>query len=343
MILYASEVAIITGENTFEKMSNFVLKLWQRYNPTDFQETVAKLNLKTVPIKTDRETLDAIASSRNVNLKRDLDSCLKSSTVAELSVNKTKVMKKFNKKTEDDKKIIDNFLEKINKETDKKVVEKSKQEILKKFVNEETKKEVKKVLEKVEKGKAVEAKKVVLKKFTEVTKKEKAEVKKSLDNFGNRNFGIKSESDAVKYFENVRKEKVILDNGFYKKVLFNNDGTKWYIGGRVDGKLEDGTIVEIKNRVYRLFYRLRNYERTQIQSYMYIFDVENAVLVEFLKKGEGIVNIIDVEFNDEKFEAMREKVKSFSDLFMKIMRTDKMKAVLVKGSESDREALCNAY
>ena len=104
-----------------------------------------------------------------------------------------------------------------------------------------------------------------------------------------------------------------------------------------------GTIVEVKNRVYRLFYRLRNYERTQIQSYMYIFDVENAVLVEFLKKGKGIINIIDVEFNDEKFEIMREKIRSFSDLFMKIMRTDKMKAVLIKGSESDREALCNAY
>ena len=56
----------------------------------------------------------------------------------------------------------------------------------------------------------------------------------------------------------------------------------WSIGGKVDGIAfeEDNSkrILEIKNRVNRLFYNLRDYEKIQIYSYMFILDKIVSIL-----------------------------------------------------------------
>lgn len=60
-------------------------------------------------------------------------------------------------------------------------------------------------------------------------------------------------------------------------------GCPWYIGGRVDAVSTDRTLViEIKNRVNRLFYRVPEYERVQVQAYMHLLDIDRAMLVECL-------------------------------------------------------------
>lgn len=62
----------------------------------------------------------------------------------------------------------------------------------------------------------------------------------------------------------------------------------WYIGGRVDAVSDDRTLViEIKNRVNRLFYRVPEYERVQVQAYMHLLDIDRAMLVECLTLPPG--------------------------------------------------------
>ena len=49
--------------------------------------------------------------------------------------------------------------------------------------------------------------------------------------------------------------KVNTPKTFFKKKIGEYKDTNWYIGGKIDGITEDNTLVEIKNRIYRLFYK----------------------------------------------------------------------------------------
>ena len=94
---------------------------------------------------------------------------------------------------------------------------------------------------------------------------------------------------------------------FYTRPL-STPKHQWIIGGRVDGMIEDDTLIEIKNRIYKLFYRLRDYEKIQIYAYLYILGITKAKLVENIARkttndqGEEIedekdTNIIEIDFS----------------------------------------------
>lgn len=77
----------------------------------------------------------------------------------------------------------------------------------------------------------------------------------------------------------------------------------WFIGGKIDGISADrSTVIEIKNRVNRLFRRVPAYEMVQIQTYLELLDVDRGMLVECLRHRDGRapggvswdVNVVDV-------------------------------------------------
>ena len=336
--LYASEVAIITRHNKWKKLHEFVLQLWQRNYPDDFKNSLKEIEerkkVKFVPEKTETEVIEAISKKRKLDIMKSIDKDAK--TISDLHKGRQNIIKQVKKQNEDEKSEIQNFMENIdNLKLDKKKLEEKKKKIIEKF-DEKDKKEVAKILSSAESIKKEANKKAVIKKIVAAQKKETAELKKNMENFGNRNFGTKNETNVVKLFEDKRGEPVILDNKFHKKVLFKHNNVKWYIGGRVDGLLEDGTIVEIKNRMHRLFYRLKDYERIQIMSYMYIFDTDNGVLVESIS---GRMNIIDVEFSDIGFEKVKDKLKTFAKFFYNFLGDIDSKIVLLMGTESEKESL----
>lgn len=333
--LFASELAILTGHNKYQKLHEFVLKLWQRNFPQDFKNSLKLIEeskkIKFVPEKTEKEVIEEFSKKRKLNIKKEVDV----QNVNDLNKNKQKIIKKVETQNKEIKNEITNFINNIDTlKLDKKKLEETKNSIIKKF-NDETKKEVKKLLKNVDKIK--ENKQQVIKKIDNSCKKEKEILKKNLESFSNTNFGIKKENSVVGLFQEKRGERVIIDTKFYKKLLFNHNNIKWYVGGRVDGYLEDGTIIEIKNRIYKLFYRLRDYERIQIQTYMYIFDTTKGVLVESIR---GKLNIIDVEFNEESYQDIKEKIKSFSNFFNNFISNIKQKTTLLMGTEREKENLC---
>jgi hypothetical protein len=333
--LFASELAILTKHNKYQKLHEFVLKLWQRNFPQDFKNSLKLIEeskkIKFVPEKTEKEVIEEFSKKRKLNIKKEVDV----QNVNDLNKNKQKIIKKVETQNKEIKNEITNFINNIDTlKLDKKKLEETKNSIIKKF-NDETKKEVKKLLKNVDKIK--ENKQQVIKKIDNSCKKEKEILKKNLESFSNTNFGIKKENSVVGLFQEKRGERVIIDTKFYKKLLFNHNNIKWYVGGRVDGYLEDGTIIEIKNRIYKLFYRLRDYERIQIQTYMYIFDTTKGILVESIR---GKLNIIDVEFNEESYQDIKEKIKSFSNFFNNFISNIKQKTILLMGTEREKENLC---
>ena len=91
---------------------------------------------------------------------------------------------------------------------------------------------------------------------------------------------------------------------------------------------DDGVIIEIKNRMYKLFNEVREYEWLQVQTYLDVYDLERAVLVEYLNDGGGDedmkVNKIE---RDRKFwndVVLVELRKYFGVLLKIIMNVDLM-------------------
>lgn len=100
-------------------------------------------------------------------------------------------------------------------------------------------------------------------------------------------YGSRAESEMLDHIRDVLHIPCHADPAFYKKRMGEVDGVPWFVGGKIDAISDDRQLViEIKNRVNRLFYRAPAYEAVQVQTYLELLDVHQGALVECLK-GEG--------------------------------------------------------
>lgn len=93
--------------------------------------------------------------------------------------------------------------------------------------------------------------------------------------------GTKSEKMDLK--EDVDKgilDEIITDNKIKYGCYQLPDGNFIKIGGRIDGKLKDGTIVESKHRSYKLFQMVPKYERVQCEVYMRLCNVDKCLHIQ---------------------------------------------------------------
>ena len=95
----------------------------------------------------------------------------------------------------------------------------------------------------------------------------------------------------------------------------------WTVGGKVDGIVteKDGSkcILEIKNRVNKLFNTVRDYEKVQCYAYMYALNINSIHLSEILKsRKNNNMNIFEINF-EEKFgqNEIIKNINNFVDNF----------------------------
>ena len=95
--------------------------------------------------------------------------------------------------------------------------------------------------------------------------------------------GTVAETPAIDAYQEKVGHKILERNTklYTKKIDWQ---TK--LCGRVDGRTVDGKVIEVKNRQYRFFDRVPDYERVQIMSYMYLTDSAEADLVQVFR-GES--------------------------------------------------------
>lgn len=148
---------------------------------------------------------------------------------------------------------------------------------------------------------------------------------KETESLINKTHGTLKEDSAIKLFED--KFKIKLDTSqIYNKQLFKvNFDSKydWYIGGKVDGLYinenpEECFVVEVKNRTKGFFSNLRDYEKTQIQLYIWLLNLPQARLVE--KFNDRIRNTLiyrdDVYINENILDSLQIFVKNFETRFL---------------------------
>jgi hypothetical protein len=170
-------------------------------------------------------------------------------------------------------------------------------------------------------------KKDISKKIAHLPEDEKKDIIKSINNVTNSTYGNDNENDVTKLYEKISGNKITKTNKYHKKLIYESDTLHLFIGGKIDGiNNETGDIIEVKNRVHKLFYTLRDYEKVQIICYMYLFNSKRCDLVEAYKGKKGTeINIINVDFDEKYINKILKKVVEFTIFFENFLQDDKQK------------------
>ena len=146
----------------------------------------------------------------------------------------------------------------------------------------------------------------------------------------NTNFGIRNENKSIHIYTQLTGIPVLQLKDFVKKMIIKSNDYNWYIGGKIDGILQDRTIIEVKNRVHKLFNKIKDYEKVQTYCYMFILDSKRSQLVETYMNGMvPETDILDVEYNNDYWEFVVNRILVFIDYFNKFMESSDMKEQLL--------------
>ena len=174
-------------------------------------------------------------------------------------------------------------------------------------------------------------KQILLSKVDKLDEKEKKEITESIKNLSNTRFGVKNEDDVCKIYENMMNCEITKDNIFVKKKIVENDKFSIRVGGKIDGiNKKDGTIIEIKNRMKKLFYELRGYEKVQLMCYLYLFKASKGYLVEAYRKKEGTdVNIIECDYDEDMMNKIINVLTNFGNYYYNFINNHDLKINLL--------------
>lgn len=166
--------------------------------------------------------------------------------------------------------------------------------------------------------------------------KDRKKIEEDIINLTNTGFGTKNENRSIHIYTQMTGIPVMNISNFYKRILLKSGEYNWYIGGKIDGICEDKTIIEVKNRMHKLFYNLREYEKIQTFCYMYILESSKSQLVETYMKGQQPeVNIIDVDFQQIYWDYIFIRITQFVEYFNKFINDENLrKELLSNGVEN---------
>lgn len=138
----------------------------------------------------------------------------------------------------------------------------------------------------------------------------KASKTKKIEQYINCEYGNATEAKAIKKYP--KKIETKRANKFVKALIGTTPtGRKVFIGGRMDGQLQDGKVIEVKNRRYKLFHNVRDYEKLQIHAYMFINNAfGGATLIEQFNDD---MDVHDVPYDSEWFRSKIDLLMSFSE------------------------------
>lgn len=132
---------------------------------------------------------------------------------------------------------------------------------------------------------------------TVLTKEEKRDALASIQRSVYTNYGIARELETLETVRRITKLDLVDGNTSYYKARIGSLKTlDIFVGGKIDAISKDGTVViEIKNRIKKLFMKVPEYENIQVQAYLALFPkATHALLVESLNSVPSI-NIMHVE------------------------------------------------
>ncbi len=170
---------------------------------------------------------------------------------------------------------------------------------------------------------------------SQIDKKDKNLLVKNVKCLTNTNYGTAQEGGAIDNYCKKLNVEVSSQQKFFKRKIAEVDNYNWYLCGSIDGISSNGTLVEIKNRVHKLFETLRDYEKPQIQAYLKLTNMQNGHLVEYLKKNNNM-NVIEVQ-RDNKYwkEFILPNIEKFINFLYHFIKRPEMKFMVLMNQEDE--------
>jgi hypothetical protein len=321
----ASDIAAYIGQNSYDFVTPFE-RMWKKYD-TDYEKIIENLSNEAMKLCETKEIIE----QEKKTLQEKLDS--KEITKRQYTLQ----LKKIEVKDIDCKKELETVNEKID-------INLSKSERVEKTLGAAFQIDIKETIK--DQSKDIETiKKETLEKIEKLTISDtkKTELINDTETIINTNHGIIREDDAIKMFETKYKVKLDTSQQYNKRLFHTDINAEWIIGGKVDGLYRsnenrtDDYVVEVKNRAKCFFNSLRDYEKTQIQLYMWILNLNQARLVEKYKDKIKITQI----FRDEDYiQDVLDYLKMFVDSFDKFLKSNKTnKTKFVEASKMEKELM----
>lgn len=153
---------------------------------------------------------------------------------------------------------------------------------------------------------------------------DKKEIKKAVEGYTNKKFGTIREVSALDVYKDKFNCEVITKIQQRSKKILELDGHELWLISKLDGMKMDGTVIEIKNRIYKLFEEVREYEWMQVQAYLQVYGLSKAELVEYLKIGDGEMKVNFIE-KDVKYwdDVIKKEMQYYFCVFLKIIENEK--------------------
>jgi len=282
--IYASELAVVLGLNKYQNISDIILKLWEKNYPVDYENTVSEIKLKknieVVKKESDKDFINRVQGESNLNIKDQLDECLKTTDTKKMLETRDLIMREVSKNAS---------------------------------IGDEVKKEF----------------------------------KKTIESMTNKNNGTINEKSIREYYSEKSGKRIIVNEKFIRRDICTYNGVKWAVGGKIDGITEDDIVIEIKNRIYKLFYELRDYEKVQLYTYMFILGLQKGHLVESMKKknsNEMEINIIEEEFDKEYWNGViLPRLNNFIKLFHLFLESVELKNFILLADEDDKKRVIEEF
>lgn len=296
-----SDIASYIGQNYFDFVTPFE-RIWKKCDIKTYQTLISNLENEINDYKQDIIELETEKS------KCDEDLANKKITKRQHSIR----LKKLEEKKEKSNEKIEVIQDRIDE------IDLTHKQQLEKLVGNEiiTKMESKNVETNDKRTEMTEALDLL-----DISEKKLNMLKKTADSYINKTHGTLKEDTAIEMYE--KKYNVKLDtsqqfNKRYLKDISSNSKYDWYICGKVDGLFiqceppYNSYIVEVKNRTKSFFSNLREYEKTQIQLYMWMLEMDHSKLVE---KFNNKIKITEVPREDIYIEDILDSLKLFIRLF----------------------------
>ena len=305
--LNISQIASYVAKNPYDSVSPFE-NLWKRCDSEEYNKILNQLNKELLEhqiehntIKVSKEVLCQELQSKNIT-KRQFDSKMKDIGRKEI-------------KTEEN-------IRELSQKVDNVTLTKTEQ--IQKVLGSDA------VLKIQDTHISTDAKRqatnTLIEERDDISEESKKHLLKKTENLINTTQGTLFEDSALVQFEQKFGVKLDTSQQYHKmRVDLKNDHSsfEWFIGGKVDGLYVDisnpknSYIVEVKTRMKGFFSSLRDYEKCQIQLYMYVLRLDQAKLVEKYKKKIKVTTIYrDNDFIEEIIESLQIFARNFEGKFL---------------------------
>ena len=194
---------------------------------------------------------------------------------------------------------------------------------------------IKKEMEKCKKTKDVQKMKESQQKMIahcqDLETEDKIKIEKAIREITQTNFGTRQEKKSIHIYTQLTDQPVLELKYFCKRPLVQSHDDIWYLGGKIDGILEDKTIIEVKNRMRGLFNTVREYEKIQTFAYMFILHSEKSQLVEtYFNGSRQECGILEVEFEDKFWQMLVNRILQFINYFHEFRKSPELQRKLLQ-------------